>query len=645
MLRAYRAAVLKLAVMLLLPLSLLAALSMMGGKGVYGDSLCIYLMAPSDGENFGDLFDLRTGRTVWVDYTRSHYVRVSPNGRHEMVAERPRARTGIWENLILVDKGDNTERIIAQNVAGQGYQWSKDGRNLAYLWHEDGANYFNLTFARPSGELLATLPTAAAVTSSGALFAYGFSPDQRYFAYGDAVSGHVTYIDLQDHLFHETRFDSVGGHFVWSPQGHELLITTQFRGNTFRFDVISPEGHVRLGDVPGQYPGLNIAWSPDGQSVAVQTLNYENPDLFPVHNVRFRDIRLYVMNRDGSRIEIVNTFPAFESVWLLPIIWSADSQSIMTWRVRGNRVYDWGYYDLATGGFEAVVEGIAGVIALDDTHMLVVTENIGPDRLLLIDFQNPFIPITASESFQFPYQAESLNVYVRNGGYIHLTWSSHLVSTKHVVVIDTTRHTIYQWSDDNIVEVQFTALWWIYFVKQFDGERFHLYRRDLLINSTTLLASSRQDITWLRLSPWYLDAFQWINDTQQRMITILNADGQVIHQLDIPPTHIELSTFSLSSDEQQIALITVTTQGHLLEIGAAFQQSQFSVLSLQPIRGSGAWHPFNNSIAFVADDGRGYRLHHFHLSGRVDTYLTHRPDGYYTYLRGLRWLPCALDPA
>jgi TolB protein len=221
--------------------------------------------------------------------------------------------------------------------------WSADGTRIAFLSNKDFADY-EIYMMAPDGSRVRRVTTST-IRKEGAL---AWSPDGKKIAFTGYVDSNwdVYVVTVATHavkrLTSDPRTDSCGS---WSPDGQSIVFTRNFQTWTMSGDGLSPTQLVT-------YDGWDLEprWSPDGTEIAF-TREYgagSNRDICRmkadgtgIHRLaknpafdglpcwspggtkivfqsnRSGTTRLYLMDRDGSNVQEINTGPgsANEADW------------------------------------------------------------------------------------------------------------------------------------------------------------------------------------------------------------------------------------------------------------------------------------------------------------------------------------------
>lgn len=149
---------------------------------------------------------------------------------------------------------DGSHTTLLPKPVSPGFAiWSPSGRAVMYPNEPQGLAIHPLT-----GELPFTIPAQS-------FFAYTWSPDEKYIAFGENVTTlRLVIVDLNTRARTRT-IDGDVGYFRWSPDGSQLALVRGPLGAQHVY-LVGPTGSAErdLGI------GVRFVWSPDGQHILIQ---------------------------------------------------------------------------------------------------------------------------------------------------------------------------------------------------------------------------------------------------------------------------------------------------------------------------------------------------------------------------------------
>jgi Tol biopolymer transport system component len=230
-------------------------------------------------------------------------VRRSPDGRWITYLEATGRRVRGYSVLRLVSsRPDGRDRTVLRVPQGTGapysvaaYDWSPDSRRLALALSDFGGESFAgnpvpgiLAVARRDGSAMRRLAPCEAGNGPE------WSPDGRQIAYS-CLYGRVNVVSgvgrpRVDAIFGARAPASVGGASIaWRPDGRQIAYATaRTAAGGYRITLLSADGTVR----PARRNATTMVWSPDGAHYAYMT-----------EPATWRDPRFLVIARatDGHR--------------------------------------------------------------------------------------------------------------------------------------------------------------------------------------------------------------------------------------------------------------------------------------------------------------------------------------------------------
>lgn len=159
--------------------------------------------------------------------------------------------TGQTLELLYMDGSHTT--LLPKPVSPGFAIWSPSERAVMYPNEPQGLAIHPLT-----GELPFTIPAQS-------FFAYTWSPDEKYIAFGEDVTTlRLVIVDLNTRARTRT-IDGDVGYFRWSPDGSQLALVRGPLGAQHVY-LVGPTGSAErdLGI------GVRFVWSPDGQHILIQ---------------------------------------------------------------------------------------------------------------------------------------------------------------------------------------------------------------------------------------------------------------------------------------------------------------------------------------------------------------------------------------
>lgn len=239
---------------------------------------------------------------------------LSPDGQKILFFSGPDAN-GQGE-LLTVMNIDGTDPITLTTGSGHSSPpaWSPDGQQIAYIGtdltihaiHRDGSGDINLTQA------LSSRPTTYYLSPI-------WSPDGQKIAFlgwpGNQYDIYVVNADGTDPLNITSLAVDYLPDPVWSPDGQQLAYIDVSKAAIYLIgaDGTQPE---QLTAAPAGYRPTSVAWSPDGQRLAINAWSLE---------VTKPHSRLFSINRDGT-----NLIPLYDDDIRggTAFAWSPDGQQL-----------------------------------------------------------------------------------------------------------------------------------------------------------------------------------------------------------------------------------------------------------------------------------------------------------------------------
>lgn len=341
-----------------------ALLAYMGGR--FGDDAVVryFLAAGTVGIDQG--FERVVGLSAkqlfkdWQESARELYnpvVQARAAKPGTSTPEAPGARMAMAGTPLLTKKSTRGDLNV-------GPALSPDGRYVAFLSTRELFDIDLFLADGHSGKIIRRLVSAAHDAHLDALrfidSAGSWSPDSRHLAFivferGDNFLGIV---DVDSRHIQHIRLPGLDAltNVAWSPDGHTIAISGQTTGVTdlFLYDLDAKQVR-RLTD--DKYADLQPAWSPDGKTIAFVSDRGAGTSL---DQLRFNEMRISTIDVGSGQIR---TLPLFENAKHINPQFSADGKSIY-FIANPEGIADVYRYSLENGKLEKVTQvqtGVAGI--------------------------------------------------------------------------------------------------------------------------------------------------------------------------------------------------------------------------------------------------------------------------------------------
>jgi hypothetical protein len=376
----------RLAVVSTLLLTVLSALLMYGTRALFSSYACLHLA------ELATLVDVHTrySVTTWDSLTEEI---PSPNGR--FIAYQTTLADSGRNRLSVRPVDGERELFLHENIVR--FLWSADSRYMAYMWRDgDGLGQFWGTIANADGSDARSTVLGSTVTDF-----YGLSADNQYVAFTteNSFGSALNFLSVPD--FQLSSMYTRGQYpfrVEWSPQGHHLVYPSynqEFGGISFTWvSVVSPEaGEVTL-PLPAYPNHLESSWSPDRKTVGI---HYAVETVRP--GGRAWRTRLDLIGTDGTLIPDVAVAVEGINMPVPPVIWSADSHSLVAWNGQANGSLSLERFYLADGQYETIIANVpyllpyspdqrrmaVAVVSADDGINLMLMDADGENQMTLIE--------------------------------------------------------------------------------------------------------------------------------------------------------------------------------------------------------------------------------------------------------------------
>jgi hypothetical protein len=221
-----------------------------------------------------------------------------------------------------------------------------------------------------------------------------------------------------------------------------------------------------------------------------------------------------------------------------------------------------------------------------------------------------------------------------------------------VLVVDLRTGETHAWAGQGLYDVQAMDSLHLFLLIQNTTHLNRLLRLDIETQQLDLLASSRNLIAhyplWSR-SGLRFHVVEWVSEGNQNLIRIIDHAGFIGSPFEPPLGYVEMISATRSMNDEWTATVanTNTTQGGMFQIRDRSNRIVYEMSLSTTSYSQVAWRQSDRSLALIVNNGPDTRFYIVDVSEHQGTYSA-RAITWFRYLehvRGLRWLPCALDPA
>jgi len=299
-----------------------------------------------------------------------------------------------------------------RNMLNVGPALSPDGRMLAFLSTRAILDVDLFLADAKTGKVIRRLSSSGLdphfddlrfIDSAGAwspdetkLAVVVFEKGDNYLALIDVNNGHLTTIRVPG-------VDSINN-VAWSPDGHSIAMSAQANNSAFSDLFIYDLGTNQVRRLTSdKYADLQPAWSPDGKTIAFVTDRGEGSNL---EELRFRGMRIATIDANGGTPKVLPLFPNAKNI---NPQFSPDGSGIY---FIGNPegvadVYKYNFADGRVGRVTHVQTGVAGITEMSPA--LSVASREGTIAVSLYEEDNynlyelpPSTPAVTMASLELP---------------------------------------------------------------------------------------------------------------------------------------------------------------------------------------------------------------------------------------------------
>jgi TolB protein len=254
-----------------------------------GRTLLYAAHSSSDPADAPDIWQMETGGANQVNLTNSPEEDTMPVWSPDGSRIAWRRDFQIW---VMDANGENKSQLTPDGMAATMPAWSPDGQWIAFSAF--AGPYYDVFIVPAAGGdpiNLSDNPATDITTSWSAdslEIAYESNRDGNYELYKANIAALPTLTTTR--LTNDPANDHAA---TWSPDGTAIaFLSDRQTANDFHLYRMEPDGSNQqpIADISGiQRP---FAWSPDGQWIAVQMGHFENAELYIIHALTGRPVRL-----------------------------------------------------------------------------------------------------------------------------------------------------------------------------------------------------------------------------------------------------------------------------------------------------------------------------------------------------------------